>query len=127
MSNTVTVMKIVPVDDELMVETRIQPRDVGHVGVGQSVLVKVSSYDFSRFGGVAGTLKQVSPSTFLDEEKKPYYKGLVKLDHPYVGQEAYRLLPGMVVQADIVTGEKTVLQYLLKPMVLAYRQAFQER
>jgi HlyD family secretion protein/adhesin transport system membrane fusion protein len=121
------IMKIVPVDDELMVETHILPRDIGHVSIGQPVTVKVSSYDFSRFGGVEGKLIQLSPSTFLDEEKKPYYKGLVKLDHPYVGSETYRVLPGMVVQADIVTGEKTVLQYMLKPVVLAYQQAFHER
>ncbi|OIQ95899.1 type I secretion system membrane fusion protein PrsE [mine drainage metagenome] len=121
------IMKLVPVDDELKVETRIQPRDIGHVAVGQKVMVKVSSYDFSRFGGVQGVLEQVSPTTFLDEEKKPYYRGVVKLAHPYVGTEKDRILPGMVVQADIETGQKTVLQYMLKPVVLAFQQAFHER
>ncbi|CAA7620020.1 Type I secretion membrane fusion protein [Candidatus Terasakiella magnetica] len=123
------VTKIVPVDDKLLVENQITPRDVGHVEPGQVVRIKVGSYDFARFGAVGGTLEQVSPSTFLDEKKQPYYKGLVALDRPYVGENPSRnhILPGMTVQVDIVTGEKTILQYLLKPIYLAATQAFQER
>lgn len=123
------VTKIVPVDDTLMVENQIQPRDVGHVRPGQPVRVKVSSYDFARFGAVDGVLTQISPSTFLDEDKLPYYKGVVTLAKSYVGDdpERNRILPGMTVQADVVTGEKTILQYLLKPIQLAAAQSFRER
>lgn len=123
------ITKIVPVDDTLLVENQIQPRDVGHVQPGQPVRIKVSSYDFARFGAVEGVLTQISPSTFLDEEKLPYYKGVVTLAKNYVGDdpERNRILPGMTVQADVVTGEKTILQYLLKPIQLAASQAFRER
>ena len=123
------VTKVVPVDDLLLVENQITPRDVGHVKPGQTVRIKVASYDFARFGAVGGHVEQVSPSTFLDEKKSPYYKGLVALNQPYVGDnpERNRILPGMTVQVDVITGEKTILQYLLKPVYLAAMQAFQER
>ncbi|MGE5506701.1 MAG: HlyD family type I secretion periplasmic adaptor subunit [Actinomycetota bacterium] len=123
------VTKIVPVDDTLLVENQITPRDIGHVVPGQAVRIKVASYDFARFGAVTGHVAQVSPSTFLDEKKSPYYKGLVELDKTYVGENPDRnhILPGMTVQVDVVTGEKTILQYLLKPVYMAAMQAFQER
>lgn len=123
------VTKVVPVDDVLLVENQITPRDVGHIVPGQAVRIKVGSYDFARFGAVGGKIDQVSPSTFLDEKKAPYYKGLVQLDKPFVGDNPDRnhILPGMTVQVDVVTGEKTILQYLLKPLYLAASQAFQER
>jgi len=123
------VTKILPVDDALIVESQITPRDIGHVKPGQPVRIKVASYDFARFGAVSGKLIQVSPSTFLDEKKAPYYKGQVALDKGYVGDKPDHnlILPGMTVQVDIITGEKTILQYLLKPIYLAATQAFQER
>jgi len=123
------VTKILPVDDALVVENQITPRDIGHVKPGQPVRIKVASYDFARFGAVTGTLIQVSPSTFLDEKKAPYYKGQVALNKGFVGDnpDHNRILPGMTVQVDVITGEKTILQYLLKPIYLAATQAFQER
>lgn len=123
------VTKIVPVDDVLMVENQITPRDIGHMQPGQPVRIKVTSYDFARFGALDGTLTQISPSTFLDEKKNPYYKGLVSLSKAHLGDDANRnrVLPGMTVQVDVITGEKTILQYLLKPLYVAAAQAFRER
>lgn len=124
------IMEIVPVDDDLLVETKINTRDIGHLVTGQKVIVKVASYDFVRYGSVGGTLKSVSATTYLDEkDNTPYYKGWVHLDHPWVGDKnaGNRVLPGMTVQADIVTGEKTLLQYLLKPIHASVAQAFHER
>ena len=123
------VTKILPADDALVIENQITPRDIGHVSPGQPVRIKVASYDYARFGAVTGTLSRISPSTFLDEKKNPYYKGVVTLDRLYVGTDAKKnhILPGMTVQVDVVTGEKTILQYLLKPIYLAATQAFQER
>jgi len=123
-------MEIVPVDDDLLVETKINTRDVGHLAPGQKVIVKVASYDFVRYGSVAGTLKSVSATTYLDEhDNTPYYKGWIQLEHPWVGDKAAGnvILPGMTVQADIVTGSKTLLQYLLKPIQTSVAQAFHER
>ncbi|MCR6631294.1 MAG: HlyD family type I secretion periplasmic adaptor subunit [Magnetospirillum sp.] len=124
------IMEIVPVDDDLLVETKINTRDVGHLAPGQKVIIKVASYDFVRYGSVPGTLKSVSATTYLDEkDNTPYYKGWVQMEHPWVGDQAAgnSVLPGMTVQADIVTGEKTLLQYLLKPIHASVAQAFHER
>jgi len=124
------IMEIVPLDKELLVETKILTRDVGHVKIGQPVTVKVTTYDFARYGGITGELREVSATTFADEQSgDPYYKGIVALDRGYVGfdPEANRVLPGMTVQADIKTGRKTLLEYLLKPVVSSVKTAFRER
>ncbi len=123
------VMNVVPVDETLRVETRISPRDVGHVEVGLPVSVKVTSYDFSRYGALDGVLTAVSATTLMDEKDNPYYRGIVELNKAYVGPDPDRnpVLPGMTVQADIITGDKTLLQYLLKPVYNSLQTAFHER
>lgn len=123
------IMEVVPMDKELIVETRISVRDIGHVRVGQPVTVKVVTYDFARYGGITGELKDISATTFLDEKQQPYYKGIVVLDRNYVGfdPERNRVMPGMTVQADVTTGEKTLLQYLLKPVYSSVMTSFRER
>lgn len=125
-----TVVEIVPSDAALTVEARINTRDIGHIKPGQPVKVKVTTFDFSRYGAVAGTLESVSATTYMDEQDKPYYKGIVNLSASYVGRDAtanHQLLPGMTVQADIITGNKTVLEYLLKPVYVSMQNAFHER
>lgn len=123
------IAEIVPLDEELVIEAKIQPRDVGHVHIGQPVTVKVTTYDFARFGGITGELKDVSASTFLDEQGDPYYKGIIRLDRSYVGRDETqnRVMPGMTVQADIKTGKKTLFEYLLKPVYSSVSQSFRER
>ncbi len=123
------VMEIVPIGGALIVETRITTRDVGHVQIGQPVSVKFTSFDYARYGDVPGTLKGVSATTFLDEKEEPYYKGVVTLDRNHVGEDPARnhIIPGMTAQADIRTGEKTLIQYLLKPIYVYSKQAFRER
>jgi len=124
------VMEVVPLDEELVVEARINTRDVGHVELGQPVKVKVTTYDFARYGGISGELKEVSATTFIDDATgDPYYKGIVTLDRNYVGfdPEKNQVLPGMTVQADIKTGRKTLLEYLLKPIVSSVKTSFKER
>ena len=124
-----TLMEIVPVDKTLVVEARISPADIGHIKVGQDVRVKVRSFDFSRYGAVGGTLDFVTATTFMDEQNTPYYRGRVLLSQNYVGSYAQQntILPGMTVEADIVTGRKTILAYLLKPIHLSLRTALTER
>ncbi len=122
-------MQMVPIDDVLQVETRVATRDIGHVRVGQPVTVKVSTYDFARYGTIDGMLHSVSPTTLIDEDDEPYYKALVTLATNHVGKFPGRnpVLPGMTVQADVVTGEKTILQYLLKPIYVSFEGALRER
>ncbi|HAI31388.1 MAG TPA: HlyD family type I secretion periplasmic adaptor subunit, partial [Thalassospira sp.] len=123
------VMELVPVDDVLIAETRISTEDIGHVHLGQPVTVKVSAFDFIRYGGINGELVSISASTFVDEDGRPYYKGKVALEADAVGEgaSAQKIIPGMTVQADIQTGERTLLQYLLKPVYVSLDQAFSER
>lgn len=122
-------MEIVPDNSSLEAEVHIDPKDIGHVQVGQKVNVRVSSYDYTRFGVAKGILTDISPSNLLDAEGNPYFVGKVSFENAYVGDEstAYPLQIGMTVDADILTGEKTLLSYLLKPVTQAISKAFQER
>lgn len=122
-------MEIVPLDEEMEVEAVISPMDIFHLKEGQPVNIKVSTFDFSRYGSITGRLKTISATTFQTEKNESFYKVKVKLDRNYVGNDPALnlILPGMTVQTDIVTGEKTILQYLLKPMYVAANNAFHER
>jgi len=123
------ILRIVPVDDELIVESRIMPKDVGHVYIGQSADVKIDSYDASRFGSISGTVKQISATTYLDEKNNPYYRAEICLDQTWVGDnpDAMKIIPGMTVQANIRTGTKSILAYLLRPISRGFNNAFTER
>lgn len=122
-------MRVVPADDRLEVEVRIAPRDIAHVRPGQRVTIKAASYDFARYGGIPGILERVSASTALDDEAQPHYKGVVRPARNHVGVDPgqHPLLPGMTATVDIVTGEKTLLEYLLKPVAVGLQQSFRER
>lgn len=123
------IMEIVPLESTLIVEAHIPPRDIGNLQVGQNARVKVSAYDFSRYGIIEGTLDFLSATTFVDENDQSYYKGRIALSQDHVGPNPDRnlILPGMTVEADIITGEKTVLAYLLKPIHTSLNSAFRER
>lgn len=122
-------MRIVPTGKELVAEVRLDPRDVGHVAAGDTATVKVSTYDPMTFGTISGEVRQVSASTFTTEDGAPYYRTEIALDSGHLsrGGRRHALLPGMVVDADITTGEKTVLRYLAKPVYRALSQSFGER
>lgn len=123
-----TVMEIVPLDEKLVVEVKIDPKDVGHIKTGQPVQVKLSSYDFSRYGFIEGYLDHISATTFSGEQGERFYRGRIILDQDHVGANHNNLIiPGMTVMADIITGEKTILQYLLKPVHVSLKTAFTER
>lgn len=123
-----TLMEIVPIDEQLEVQVKISPKDIGHLKQGQNVELKFSSYDFSRYGSTKGKLKQISATTFAGQNGERFYQGRIALVHNYVGKNpANTILPGMTVMADIITGKKTILQYLLKPIDVSLRTAFKER
>lgn len=122
------IMNLLPTDEKLVVSARIQPQDIGHVAVGQPVQIKFSSFDFSRYGSVTGQLDQLSATTFLADGGQRYYEGIVTLDKNHVGEDpANVVMPGMTVMADIVTGDKTIMDYLLKPIQRSVQTAFIER
>jgi adhesin transport system membrane fusion protein len=123
-----TLMEIVPMDEKMIVEVKIQPQHIGHLKTGQKVQVKFSSFDFSRYGFITGQLDQISATTFTSENGERYYRGRVDLLQNYVGHDQRNLVvPGMTAMAEIITGEKTILQYLLKPVHTAMKTAFTER
>lgn len=123
------IMEIVPEGRELVVDARIQPSDIGHVRAGQPVQVRVQAYDFTRYGSIPGTLESISATTFVDEAGRNYYRGRIRLLRNYAGQDSSRnfVLPGMTVDADIETGEKSILSYLMKPIHVAISNALHER
>jgi membrane fusion protein, adhesin transport system len=122
-------MEIIPLDEVLVVEVRISPKDIGHLSVGQPVQVRISSYDVGRYGSVAGVLESLSATTFVGEAGERFYRGRIRLDQNHVGDDSTEnpILPGMTVVADIITGNKTILGYLLKPIQISLKTAFTER
>lgn len=123
-----TIMEILPLDAALVAQIKIAPDSIGYVKEGQRVKIKVSTYDFSRYGTLGGTLEFISATTFEDYDGSRFYQGRVLLDRNYVGtDQERRILPGMTVIADIITGEKTIMQYLLKPITVSLQTAFTER
>ena len=123
------IMELVPLNEKLVVDVRIPPQHVGHLSTGQAVQVRVSSYDFGRYGSVAGRLEAISATTFVGERGERYYRGRIRLEQAHVGSDPMTntILPGMTVMADIITGEKTILDYLLKPIRQSIKTAFTER
>ena len=122
-------MQIVPDNAPLEAEIRIAPRDVGFVKVGQPVNLRVTTFDYSRFGFATGKLKRISASSVVGEDNKPYYRAWVLLDHPYVGNTPgrYLLQAGMGLEAEIITGEKPLIAYLSKPITDVVSRSFHER
>ena len=122
-------MTIVPLDEEVVVETSIEPKDIGHLKIGQPAKVTVSGFDARRYGIVSGVLTQISPTTYSNEKGEAYFKGRIVLDSDTIsaGDVTHRIVPGMTVQADIAIGEQTLLEYLTRPVYVALTKAFTER
>ena len=122
------ILEVLPMDAILVAQIKIQPDSIGYVKKGQRVKIKVSTFDFSRYGTVSGVLEHISATTFEDFDGSRFYRGRVALDKMHVGNNPDReILPGMVIIADIITGKKTIMQYLLKPITVSLQTAFTER
>ncbi len=124
-----TIIEIVPINDELVAEVRLSPRDIGHIAPGQPAKVKFTTYDFARYGSVDGILKSVSATTIFDDEGQPYYKAIVELNQSHIGPDSGRnpITPGMTLTAEILTDDRSLLQYLLKPVYRGVNEGFRER
>lgn len=125
------VMKIVPMDERLLIETRIAPRDIAFIHPDQAAKVKISAYDYSVYGGLDGKVVGISPDTLQDEVKPEiyYYRVFIRTEQDSLQNKAgkrFSIVPGMVATVDIRTGEKTILDYLIKPLNRA-REALRER
>jgi adhesin transport system membrane fusion protein len=124
------IMEVVPMGDKLLVETRVRPSDIAFIKVGDKALVKVTAYDFSIYGGLEGRVVQVSADSIYDEnEKQAFFTVIVETNKSYLMASGHRLpiTPGMMTDTQIITGRKSVLTYLLKPVLKARSDALHER
>ncbi|WP_025131692.1 HlyD family type I secretion periplasmic adaptor subunit [Pseudomonas sp. PH1b] len=123
-------VEIVPLDDTLLVEAKIRPQDIAFLHPGQEAIVKFSAYDYTIYGGLKARLEQIGADTITDEDKKTtYYMIKLRTDRSHLGTDDKPLLiiPGMVASVDIITGKKSILSYLLKPIIRARAEALHER
>jgi adhesin transport system membrane fusion protein len=123
------IMDIVPSEDTLVVEARLNPMDRGFVRVGQQATVKIDTFDYSRYGGIDGEVISVAPDSTVPENAPPFFRVVVRTAKPYLGEEAEGLLiaPGMGATVDIHTGTKSVIEYLIRPVMKLRSEAFRER
>lgn len=123
------IMEIVPSREKLVVEARLNPVDVGYVRVGQAAVVKLHTYDFVRYGGLDGKVINVAADSSVDRDGKPYFRVVVETEKSYVGDTpgSLPITPGMGSIVDIHTGEKSLLNYLISPVLKLKHEAFRER
>lgn len=121
------VVEIVPVEDALLLEARVQPKDIAFLRPGQHALVRFTAYDFAVYGGLEGTLEHIGADTVTDDEGNAFYVVRVRTTRPDFGNANLAIMPGMVADVDIMTGKKSVLSYLLKPILRAKAYALSER
>lgn len=122
-------LEIVPLEDNLLIEARVRPQDVAFLHPGQSAMVKFTAYDYTIYGGLKAKLELISADTVTDDKDNSFYLIQVRTDKNHLGKTDHPLLiiPGMVATVDIITGEKSVLDYLLKPVLKARSEAMRER
>ena len=128
-------MDIVPLDDTLLVEGRLRPQDIAFIRPGQDAVVKLTAYDSSVFGSLKGKVERISADTIIDDRSKTgdkpesFYRVMVRTDKNYLGTQENPLpiLPGMVATVEVLTGKKSVLDYLVKPARMLADEAFRER
>jgi adhesin transport system membrane fusion protein len=123
------IMEIVPTGDRLVVEAKLDPADRGYVREGQPALVKISTYEYARYGGLGGRVVLIAPGSDADARGRPYFRVVVETDKAWLGasEGELRILPGMEATVDIHTGTRSVLDYLLKPVLKIGAEAFRER
>lgn len=123
------ILEIVPTDDSLLIEAKIKPRDVAYLRPGLEAMVKFTAYDFSIYGGLKGKLTFISADTITDKKGRSFYKVYIKTDKNYLNYRNHHLKikVGMTASVDILTGKKTVLDYILKPILKAKQNALRER
>jgi adhesin transport system membrane fusion protein len=120
------IVEIVPLDDELVLEARMAPKDIAFIHPGQKATVKLTAYDFSVYGGMDAVVENISPDTVVDERGNAYYVVRVRTTRSNFS-EKLPIIPGMTAEVDVLTGKKTVLSYLLKPVLKAKAYALRER
>ena len=121
-------VEVVPVGESLLVEARVLPRDIAFLSPGLPAKVKLTAYDFAIYGGLSAQVEHISADTFVDEKGEAYYLVRVRTDAPELVKDgkAFSIIPGMTAEVDILVGEKSVLSYILKPVLRARASALRE-
>ena len=125
-----TIAEIVPTEDKLMVEAKIKPRDIAFIYPGLPAVVKITAYDFTRFGGLTGKVEHISADTTQDEEGNSFYLIRVRTDASSIKNkqgDEMPIIPGMLTEVDVITGKRTILEYILNPILRANEAALKER
>ncbi|MEE4678225.1 HlyD family type I secretion periplasmic adaptor subunit [Pseudomonas alliivorans] len=122
-------MEIVPLEDNLLIEAKVRPQDVAFLHPGQKAMVKFSAYDYTLYGGLPARLELIGADTVTDDKDNSFYLIQVRTDSNHLGSDSKPLLiiPGMIATVDIITGEKSVMDYLLKPVLKTRAEALRER
>lgn len=120
------IVEIVPQDDALVLEAKVLPKDIAFIAPGMNATVKFTAYDFSIYGGLSGTVENISPDTTVDEKGNAFYLVRVRTAKPEFNAKM-PIIPGMTAEVDVLTGRKTVMNYLLKPVLKAKAYALRER
>lgn len=123
------IMEIVPIEDTLLIESKVQPKDIGFIHLGQQAMIKIAAYDYSIYGGLKGLVESISADTLTDEKGASYFLIRVRTQKNYLANKGHPLyiIPGMTATMEILTGKKSILHYLLKPILKAREDAFTER
>jgi len=121
-------VEIVPVGESLLVEAKVNPRDIAFLRPGLPAKVKLTAYDFAIYGGLEAQVEHISADTFIEENGDPYYLVRVRTTEPTLVKDGkpFSIMPGMTAEVDILVGEKTLLSYLLKPVLRARENALRE-
>jgi membrane fusion protein, adhesin transport system len=120
-------VEIVPLEDSLLLEAKVSPKDIAFLRPGQKAMVKFTAYDFAIYGGLEATLEQIGADTIVDDKGNAFYVVRVRTVRSTLGKQSLPIIPGMVAEVDILTGKKSVLSYLLKPVLRAKYYALSER
>ncbi|GFM54197.1 HlyD family type I secretion periplasmic adaptor subunit [Pseudomonas cichorii] len=122
-------LEIVPLEDNLLIEARVRPQDVAFLHPGQKAMVKFSAYDYTIYGGLPARLEMIGADTVTDDKGNSFYLIQVRTDRNHLGgnEKPLLIIPGMVATVDIITGEKSVMDYLLKPVLKGGSEALRER
>ena len=123
------ILSIVPIEDSLLIESKVSPADIARIYPGQRAIVKFTAYDFSIYGGLEGAVVHISADSITNEKDETYYLVRVKTDKNFLGHDVQQLpiIPGMTTNVDILTGKKTIMDYLLKPIFKAKERALTEK
>ncbi len=121
-------LEIVPLEDNLLIEAKVRPSDIAFLHSGQSAMIKFTAYDFSIYGGLTAKLEHISADSITNEKGEPFFLIRLRTDKNYLGNVKHLpIIPGMMTTVDILTGRKTILDFLMKPLNKIRERAFRER